>query len=84
MKLIQKNVHYFKANKTLESYVLINHNRNVKKVFWLYNYEGIHYRLFTDKKEVNNFLNADDFECMEFENERKCDDYFEKLIKTNK
>jgi len=61
---------YLCPNITVESFLV-----GVKK-FYVYNYKGVHYRVFCSLEKLRQFLlqetNTFDFEC---ENEKELDEY---------
>jgi hypothetical protein len=46
-----------------------------QKLLFLYNYEGIHYRLFDCKKEVQKFFKCENSTFLEFDDNEKLDFY---------
>lgn len=76
MSFRQVYVEYFRPNRTLETY------RNVETghPFYVYNYEGIHYRLFQTKREKNNFFEKGIEPMLDFEIEESLDKYIEEVF----
>jgi hypothetical protein len=64
---------YIRNSRTLESTVVSS--RNEKKLFFIYNYEGLHYRLFDSKIEVRKFFNGENAMFLEFEDDETLDFY---------
>ena len=46
-----------------------------QKLLFLYNYEGIYYRLFDCTTEVRKFFKCENAIFLEFEDDEKLDDY---------
>lgn len=72
------NINIFKtfeirASRTLD--VISISNSNKQKLLFLYNYEGIHYRLFDCKIEVRKFFNCENATFLEFDDDIKLDSY---------
>lgn len=74
MKLIQTQVIYFRPNRTLECYFTITN----KETIFIYNYEGYHFRLFKDTKEVIEFYQKGIEPALCFDCEKYLDEYLEK------
>lgn len=49
--------------------------KNKRKLLFLYNYEGIHYRLFDCKVELRKFFNRESAKFLEFEDDETLDNY---------
>ncbi len=66
------NTEYLRSSRTIDT-VLVTH-LNTEKVFFVYNYEGISFRLFTSHVNLINFF-ADDFTegDFHFEDEEELD-----------
>ena len=62
-----------RASRTLD--MLSVSDKNKRKLLFLYNYEGIHYRLFDCKMEVRKFFNCEDATFLEFEDDKALDFY---------
>lgn len=66
------------ASRTLET-VLLTNEKKQQKVVYLYNYEGVHFRIFENIFEVSNFLSNRPYEILnEYLVERFADKYLEK------
>jgi hypothetical protein len=64
---------YLRANRTIETIVV--KQGIFSKAFWIYNYEGIHYRVFENLLDVFNFLNNSIEPAHSFDNENKLDNF---------
>lgn len=62
-----------RASRTLD--MLSVSDKNKRKLLFLYNYEGIHYRLFDCKIEVRKFFNCENATFLEFEDDEALDFY---------
>ena len=68
------------GSRTLETVLLINHENKSKKVVYIYNYEGYHFRIFEDFFEVANFFNNKPYKVLkEYTNEKYADKFLEKF-----
>lgn len=66
------------ASRTLETIVLTNEKKQ-QKVVYLYNYEGVHFRIFENLIEVSKFLNNKPYKLLkEYVIERFADKFLEK------
>ncbi|MFZ1323020.1 MAG: hypothetical protein WAT71_15790 [Ignavibacteria bacterium] len=66
------------ASRTLET-VLLTNEKKQQKVVYLYNYEGVHFRIFDNIIEVSNFLSNRPYELLnEYFVERFADRFLEK------
>lgn len=67
------NVDYLRPSRTIETILL--ENENYKKVLYVYNYEGWHFRVFDTMLDVIHFFD-DKFEPeVEFEDENELNCY---------
>ena len=57
-----------------DRFILIS-SENQNNIVYIYNYEGIHYRLFDCKKQVRKFFNCENALFIEFENDESLDAY---------
>lgn len=64
---------YIRASRTLEFTIVTNDLGT--RMFYIYNYEGLHYRLFNSKIEVRKFFSCEDAEFWEFSDEEILDSY---------
>ena len=62
-----------RTSRTLD--VLSISYEDKQKLLFLYNYEGIYYRLFDCKTEVRKFFKCENAIFLEFENDEKLDSY---------
>ena len=62
-----------RASRTLD--MLSVSDKNERKLLFLYNYEGEHYRLFDCKMEVRKFFNCEGATFLEFEDDETLDFY---------
>jgi len=78
--ITQTDVHYLRPNRTMES-LLIEDSETTKKVL-VYNYEGVHFRVFENQKEASRFVNGDSNAktITEFIDENELDKYLQKII----
>lgn len=66
------------ASRTLETILLTNEKKQ-QKILYLYNYEGVHFRIFENIVEVSFFLNDRPYEVLkEYLAERSADRFLEK------
>lgn len=66
----------FFANRTLETLLI-----NEQQTLYVYNHQGQYYKLFDQKEELNNYLNAQPYKMLcEFYSEEAVDAYLEKRI----
>lgn len=69
-------VDYLRPSRTIETILL--ENDKDRKILYVYNYEGWHFRVFNTVLDVVNFFD-DKFEPeIQFEDENELDDYFRK------
>lgn len=64
---------YLRSNRTIDT-ILVNQGV-ISKIFWIYNFEGIHFRVFEKLLEVHNFLNNSFEAKYSFNNEKELDDF---------
>ena len=65
---------YFRADRSIDT-LIIN-----EEVYYVYNYEGWHFRLFNEVVEVIAFFNGEKSHFVEFETEEELDNYIENII----
>lgn len=66
------------ASRTLETILLTNTN-NKEKVVYLYNYDGLHFRIFENVIEVGNFFCGKNYQVLkEYSYERWVDKFLKK------
>lgn len=69
---------HFRSNRSLDLTMISNHNREKlsQTLVYIYNYEGIHYRIFATLTDYLNFLNNMGDNCIcEFDSETKMENY---------
>ncbi len=64
---------YVRSSRTLE-FITVTNGQGTR-IFYLYNYECFHYRLFDSKIEVRKFFNCEDAQFLEFSDEDVLDSY---------
>lgn len=69
------------AWRTIETILLIDKlNNDKQKVVYLYNYEGIHFRIFSSLIELSNFLQGEDYKILaEFDKDKDVDKFLSAL-----
>lgn len=77
--ITQTSVNYLRSNRTMETLLL--ENSGTTKTVFVYNYEGVHFRVFKDQKEASRFMNGDPNAktITEFIDENELDRYLQKL-----
>lgn len=66
-------VEYLKPNRTIETVSI--KNGKLKKLLWIYNYEGTHFRVFDSLKEVIEFSNSSIEAKHSFDKENELDNF---------
>ena len=69
---------YLRASRTVDVILLKSFEGLSTKeaVLYIYNYEGIHYRIFKELNDFFNFLDGIDDKCVcEFDNETEMENY---------
>jgi len=64
---------YITPSRTVETIFLQNNNSN--RVIYLYNYEGLHFRIFNTTLELVDFFTNQTEASISFENEQELDQY---------
>ena len=64
---------YLQSNRTVDTIKL--ENEEATKYFYLYNHEGLLYRLFDSKTAISDFFNNNPSEFLEFEDDETLDNY---------
>lgn len=54
------HVEYLRSSRTIETVLVLN--KNLSQLFFIYNYEGYHFRVFTNHLDLINFF-QDKAEC---------------------
>ena len=68
------------ASRTLETIMLSDKNNNIQKIVYVYNYEGVHFRIFDNILEVSKFLNGEKYTILkDYLKERYVDFFLEKF-----
>ncbi len=73
----QNNCEYVRPNITIEVISVINNC--TEKVYYVYNYKGTSFRLFSSKKHLKGFFDNLLFEDHHFEKEEELDLYLNQL-----
>jgi|9_EtaG_2_1085328.scaffolds.fasta_scaffold01201_8 hypothetical protein len=73
----QNNCEYVRPNITIEVISVINNC--TAKIYYVYNYKGISFRLFSSKKHLEGFLDNLSLEYHHFEKEDELDNYLNQL-----
>ena len=77
---LQDTNYLHQANRTLETLLI-----NEQKTLYLYNHQGQYYKLFNQKKELDNYLNARPYKMVcEFYSEEAVDEFLEKNSKVRR
>ena len=72
-RLKQLYCKYFTQNRTLET-LLVSNNIN-EYVFYIYNYKGTSYRLFTSEPELKSFFKGQESKFIHFHDENTLDQF---------
>jgi hypothetical protein len=64
-------VHYITASRTIETVSL----KNTDRIFYIYNYEGNHFRVFTEILDLIRFFQFGTEPNNSFSNENELDDF---------
>lgn len=62
-----------RASRTFD--IVLISSKNVNDILYIYNYEGIHYRLFDCKIEVRKFFNCENAVFLEFSDDESLDNF---------
>ncbi|WP_020404563.1 hypothetical protein [Gracilimonas tropica] len=73
-KVKQIGYSYIRSDISVETVQLTMDDK--RKTFWVYNYQGISYRLFKSKKELNKFLKGQSSTHFSFDSEKELDTHF--------
>jgi hypothetical protein len=64
-----------RASRTLET-VQVSRTGYASKLFWVYNYEGVHFRVFTSNQQVLDFLENKSHEFwVDFEDDETMEEF---------
>ncbi len=64
---------YLRSNRSIDTIKIFNPSRS--KLFWLYNYEGWHFRVFESKQEMHEFFANDIEPKISFNEEVQLDNF---------
>ena len=67
----QNNCRYLTPNRTIEELLVFNDHNT--KVFYIYNFKGTSFRLFSSKDHLEKFFNNDQEETIHFTSEEDLD-----------
>jgi hypothetical protein len=76
-QVLQNKCEYICPNITIE--IISVMNKGNKNIYYVYNYKGISFRLFTSKTDLENFFNNLPLEYLHFETEEQLDLYLSKV-----
>ena len=70
------DTYYIRPDRTIDT-LLLTGTRNHTKLLYVFNYQGIHYRVFPDILELSKFLNNNgDYNVLaEFDDENELDNF---------
>ncbi len=68
-----KNTEYLRPSRTIEA-ILVS-NKDLSKIFYVYNYEGVSYRVFNHYRTVINFSQEKSESDCHFDNEDDLDNF---------
>ena len=74
----QNTCEYLSPNKTVEELTILR--KDIKLVVYVYNYQGISFRVFRSKEELNGFWSGASEEYRHFETEMELDEWLHSLI----
>lgn len=66
MAYTQTEIKYIRPNRTVECYK----STKLEETFFIYNYKGYHFRLFQNRKELNNFFEHGIEPALDFDDEK--------------
>lgn len=69
----QNSCEYLTPNKTIEELLVFNDHS--EEVFYLYNYKGTSFRLFSSKQKLDEFFDNTNDKAVHFQTEETLDDY---------
>lgn len=69
----QLNCEYLTPNKTIEE--LLVFNGRSERIFYIYNYKGTSFRLFSSKQKLDEFFDNVTDEALHFQTEETLDHY---------
>ena len=71
------DVSYLRPSRTLETILL--ENGNEQKIIYVYNYEGVHFRVFNFISDIVHFFNNEFEPVINFDTEEELDSYLANL-----
>lgn len=71
------NVSYLRPSRTLETILL--ENKNEKRIVFVFNYDGVHFRIFNFINEILQFFNDELEPEVSFETEEELNSYLANL-----
>jgi hypothetical protein len=80
IKAIQ--VEYLKPNRTIETILITDRDdEKLSKLIYVYNYEGVHFKVFNEIMELTSFLNGNhNYELLaEYSTDRGLDNFLERF-----
>ena len=76
-KLTQLNCHYLTPRKTIET-ISVSNGKN-EKAFFIYNYHGVSFRVFSTQEMLDRFWQGEAEEVQHFSTEKELDEYLEQI-----
>lgn len=73
----QLNCEYLTPNKTIEELLVFNDHS--ERVFYLYNYKGTSFRLFSSKQKLDEFFDNASDEAIHFQTEETLDHHLSQV-----
>ena len=71
--------YYIRADRTIE-HILLTNNEGKQKVIFVYNYEGVHFKVFADVMELTKFLSGEKCNILaEYTTDRGLDKYLGRI-----
>lgn len=77
-QILQNKCEYIRPNITIEVISVINNC--AETVYYVYNYKGTSFRLFSSKKHLEDFFDNLSLEDQHFEKEEELDIYLKQLL----
>ena len=76
----QNRTHYIRPSRTIE-YLEISSGK-IRHSYFVYNYEGVHFRFFENETALNSFLKHGVEPCQSFGDESELDDFLQNFCFT--
>jgi hypothetical protein len=76
-KFVSINIEYLCASRTIETVEVMN--SGIRKLFYVYNYEGYSFRVFNNVLDLIRFFENISNDFLHFETDDELDSYFFKL-----